>query len=1039
MARRTLSFQLSQGDSPECSISKKKQGTHGGARNHHITEFFKRSSQPGTPALLSTLSNESMKIQTQDVESWNKKSTTSPRLGNIPTSSPNNSPSMEPCLSGRKEIQEIVRKFEQFCPDCGKSLLSPRVLLKRIILPVHSQVDLKDKGGYNISDDIKAIQVLSSNTGLHSPSIKCGSLSRSKSVSTVSGKSTSCNNQYFDSMCQATISRPSKCAPLKYPNLLKSDLQAPLDLCQDEITQKKNMNLIVKLVKTGSVQFGQQLNRTSVSNKSTSNLESVSESQNVTSTLKRKLDSQNWSYTSGSKNVFTERQKDPTFSQNHEDFKHFISATRTLECNQHGDNSFEKSADLGTGQTLPVISKPGLSHNTDSGLLLRSTSHLTKEGYKHSSPLSESSPGVVFDFQLASPALSDCFSLPETDDNSVTKSKKGSSYRAPADTLDSDVSFTGFSLSSDDDDEEEGETFKPLDEIFQMAAKRVPATPQKQNLDHSCLSLSPSPLHGARVNKNVQSKLQTPSLYVNNLDRLVKEKEESKRLENMEKLLHEDLEKGLGVANEEIEDSAEDGELTDEHRQFLEKFKLVTNAIPDQHPGEEVFNLPKSGAIFNLHTLDLRHSEFSAGSSEESIIFSCSQENQIMLATEGFLTFLYRFKKCPDLLMRWMFQMVSIHPSYAVSVKVLHTLIEISCNNLSNLQEKPWTPSLLDIATVFANMGIDFDILFPLPHIRPSFTAKDFGPALPQAGLSESRHSEPIFSRVPEFQIAHVIKFLGYCSAVCKDSFCDLETLALIVLLLKLHLEKELKDSPAMDLHCLIETLLQNIKSWKTVMPEMFYAISELSTHHHNFIKLLQLIPTSETRGRQLRKHLSLIFMSNILYGKCTHVPLDYDSQMLLICQLMSQMRPSSLVKEIQKRPENKSKTSLDLDQEAYYLTFSLLHLVNDASSSDEPPSAQRKYLLKLCTALEKHIKSDIREDARFFYRTKVKDLVARIHGRWQELLLYSRPNQGKLRDYWEPVRDASSPDRSQEVTNDAPPFLYDDNVPPLSFSVDNI
>lgn len=634
-----------------------------------------------------------------------------------------------------------------------------------------------------------------------------------------------------------------------------------------------------------------------------------------------------------------------------------------------------------------------------------------------------SSPGDVFDVQKASPALSDC-SLRDTNDAGVKMLKKQTSYRAPLDASDSDESFTGFSLSSDDEEE----TFKPLDEILQMATKTVPATPQKQNLDHSFVSLSQSPLLGTPV-KKVQVHSQTPLLYVNNLDRLVKEQEESKRLDEMEKLLHEELENGLGVASEEQDSIAEDGELTDEHREFLEKFTLVTNAIPDQHPGEEVFHLSESGAIFNLCSLDLKHPESSAQSSEENMIFSCDQENQIMLATEGFLTFLYRFKKCPDFLMRWMFKMISIHPSYTVSVKLLHTLIEISCNNLSNLQERPWIPSLLDIATVFANMGIHFDTLFPLPHILPSFSSADLRSELPLSGSLESRHSEPIFSHVPEFQIAHVIKFLGFCSAVCRESFCDLEILALIVLLLKLHLEKELKDFPAVDLHCLIETLLQNIKSWERLMPEMFYAISELSTHHHNYIKLLQLIPTSEDRGRQLRKHLSLIFMSNILYGNCTDVPLDYDSQMLLLRQLMAQMRPSSLVKRMQQCPENKSKTSLELDQEAYYMTFSLLHLVNDASSSDEPPSIQRKYLLKLCTELEKHIKSDIREDARFFYRTKVKDLVARIHGRWQELLLYSRPKQGKLHDYWEPMCDSTSPDSSQENISDAPQdFPYDDN-----------
>lgn len=179
-------------------------------------------------------------------------STTCPRPRKIPTSSAKKSPSIETCLSDRKQNRTIVRNFEQFCPNCGKSLLSPRVMLKRLSLPVNSQVILEDKIGYKIfSDDLKAVCVFNIDTGLHSPSIKCGPRS-------VLGRSASCKDPHFD-MFQTTISRQNKRSPLKSVNLLTSDLQAPIVLCQDEITQKKNMNLVVNLGKTGSNQFGQQV------------------------------------------------------------------------------------------------------------------------------------------------------------------------------------------------------------------------------------------------------------------------------------------------------------------------------------------------------------------------------------------------------------------------------------------------------------------------------------------------------------------------------------------------------------------------------------------------------------------------------------------------------------------------------------------------------------------------------------------------------------------------------------------------------------
>ncbi|XP_040217831.1 SMC5-SMC6 complex localization factor protein 2 isoform X4 [Rana temporaria] len=585
--------------------------------------------------------------------------------------------------------------------------------------------------------------------------------------------------------------------------------------------------------------------------------------------------------------------------------------------------------------------------------------------------------------------------------------------RGHRDSVDSDESFNAFSLSSD----EEEEILKPLDEIMKTAAQPVPATPQKADLS----SLSLSPMLDTPVNNRLKELLQTPR-YDNNLVLLVKEKEESERINAIEKQLHKDLERGQGVADEKVMDCEQNEELTDEHRDLLKKFSVAANAIPDHHPGEEIFHLSQSGRIFNICTLNLKHLESISGSSEEMIIFSCIPGNQLLLATEGFLTTLYQFKQCPEVLMRWLFQMVSVHPSYAISIKLLNALIEITCNHLTNLEEKPWVPTLLDIATVFANMGIAFKTLFSLPHIQPAFSDSDLVSAVPGSVSTEQQTlcTEQIFSRVPASQMAHVIKFLCLCTAVYRESYHDLEILALLVMLLKIHLEKEIKDIPVMDLHCLIANLLQNIKDWVTIMPELCFAMSELSNHHHNFLKLLQLVPTFEIRGRELRRHVSLIFISNIQNGHCTDIPLDYVSRMLLLCTCLSQMKPSSLVRKMQSLEENEAKTFLELDQEAYYLTFSLLHLVNDASSSDEPLSFQRKYLVKLCSELEKHVKSDIREDARFFYRTKVKDLVARIHGRWQELLLYSRPSQGKLHEYWKPARESSSLSSSQESVDEA-------------------
>ncbi|XP_072279884.1 SMC5-SMC6 complex localization factor protein 2 isoform X2 [Pyxicephalus adspersus] len=677
-----------------------------------------------------------------------------------------------------------------------------------------------------------------------------------------------------------------------------------------------------------------------------------------------------------------------------------------FESNKYQPCKRQKKSSTESSNVVNQASVRGASVNGKATSNVTNTSESSEESGNDSE--SEFSPSHT------RPFLSEYKNLPcSTPDTSVKGLKVLKRIRR--DSLDSNESFHNLSLSAD---EEEEESLKPLNEIFQSVAQSEPVTPQKQDL--SLLSLSQSSVPDTPVNDRLKQLLRTPC-YDNNLERLVKEKEESERIDAIEKQLCEDLERGHGVADKKEVDGEQDGELTDEHRDLLKKFSIRTNAIPDHHPGEEIFHLSKSGSIFNICTLNLQHLRCETGISKE-IILSCSPGNQLMLATEGFLTSIYQFKKCPEELMRWMFQMLSVHPSYATSMKLLNALIEITCNHLTNIDEKPWIPTLLDIATVFANMGIEFKTLFPLLHIQPSFSELHLVSAVPESVSAgqETRCKEQIFSCIPEFQVAHVVKFLNFCTAVYRESFLDLEILALLVMLLKIHLEKGMKSIPIMDLHCLIANLLQNIKNWVTIMPELCFAMSQLSSHHHNFLKLLQLVPTFEIRGRELRRHVSLIFISNIQNGDCTAIPLEYESRMLLLAKCLSQMKPSSLVKKMQLLPENESKTFQDLDQEAYYLTFSLLHLVSDASTSDEPPSIQRKYLYKLSTELEKHIKSDIREDARFFYRTKVKDLVARIHGRWQELLLYSRPSQGKLHEYWEPVCESSSPPSSQESVEES-------------------
>lgn len=61
-----------------------------------------------------------------------------------------------------------------------------------------------------------------------------------------------------------------------------------------------------------------------------------------------------------------------------------------------------------------------------------------------------------------------------------------------------------------------------------------------------------------------------------------------------------------------------------------------------------------------------------------------------------------------------------------------------------------------------------------------------------------------------------ILKFLGFCTTVIQGGYTDQEILLLLLLLLKISLEKQLKLIPLIDFQCLFTKLLISIKDWDT-------------------------------------------------------------------------------------------------------------------------------------------------------------------------------------------------------------------------------
>ncbi|XP_064000573.1 SMC5-SMC6 complex localization factor protein 2 isoform X2 [Pogoniulus pusillus] len=564
--------------------------------------------------------------------------------------------------------------------------------------------------------------------------------------------------------------------------------------------------------------------------------------------------------------------------------------------------------------------------------------------------------------------------------------------------------------SLDDDDSSE-EVFLPLQEILSSSPKPQAGTLEELCLDSFCQDTM-TPFLKLHLSKPpVVSQVS----YVNSLEHLLKEKEESKRIDELEKQLLEDMQGGETDSSdgEDKESGSGDEDLSEEHRAFIKRFSIVDHAIPNVHPGEDVFDLSTSGKIFNQHNLDLRNFYFIPRNPKEKLLLSSGVTQQLSLAINGFLSSAYSYILCPIPILKWLFQMMSVHSDYCVSTQILSRLMEIMLKNasISDEQSKPWTPSLADVSTVFVNMGVGFRSLFPLQHLQPSFNECDILSQMQETVSKQTggnlTSASPPFSSLPENNLINVIKFLGFCTTIIQGGYTDQEILLLLLLLFKISLEKQLTQVPLIDFQCLFIKLLMSIRDWDAKMPELCLAMSELSNHHHNLLWLVQLVPSWIVRGREVRRRLSLVIISKRLNKKDTEIPDDSDKQMSLLHQFLVYMKPSRLLKKVRKELEQQNADEdhlhVELEQEVYYLIYILLHLVSEASFFDVVNSNQRQHLLKLCGVLDKHIKCDIREDARLFYRTKVKDLVARIYGKWQDMIQTTRPTQGKLHDFWKP------------------------------------
>ncbi|XP_039995625.1 SMC5-SMC6 complex localization factor protein 2 [Xiphias gladius] len=563
-----------------------------------------------------------------------------------------------------------------------------------------------------------------------------------------------------------------------------------------------------------------------------------------------------------------------------------------------------------------------------------------------------------------------------------------------------DVDLTQSSHSSEE------EQLLSLQEMMERVTK-PPDTPEK-----GAFSEPSTPGHHSSQFKTPLPSTTKPGLYKNNLDQMLQEINTNKKAKEIETQLltacKEDL---LRIAEyEKAEENQKEG-ISTEQQEFLQRYSLMSNAIREVPPGEVVFSLEKFGRIFNQDTLQLRQCMVNPqGTAQKTLLWSSPAQLRLHVNI-GLLQEAYDcHSPCPSRVTRFLFKMMSVHSERMVSEKILQALCDIACTAAYQIvkngsqQFKVWVPSLADLTLVLMNMGVAFVTLFPFENLQPPFTEGDL---LEDVYIkSESPSSNKEQSTFPEHNCNNILKYLSYCLGLCPRAYSDDELLLLLTVVGRMGLDTHLILQSNVELFPLQYKIVNSIRDWDTMLPRICLALTDLTADHHNMCLLVQLLPDN-TRGKQLRRHLSLSMISKLLDGNCTYRPTEKEFQLSKLSPYLPCMQPSTLLRGMlsssSRSQKDKEEDMATLDQQSYYLCYSLLTLANEASNFQFFPAHQKEQLLRLCSELETHVKCDIRESEKCLYRSKVKDLVARIYTKWQMLLQRTRPLHGKLYDYWQP------------------------------------
>ncbi|XP_021013764.1 protein FAM178B isoform X3 [Mus caroli] len=485
--------------------------------------------------------------------------------------------------------------------------------------------------------------------------------------------------------------------------------------------------------------------------------------------------------------------------------------------------------------------------------------------------------------------------------------------------------------------------------------------------------------------------------YINNLDYLLQEKREQALEQEWEQLLQQTHPRLKSSVCDDDDNNDREAALMPEHRMLVEKFSVSLQVISPVHPGETVF-LPRR------HPLPcfLDSSRLKPHSPLEELFLRSSLPEQLSFLHNGLLSNLYlHAADCPQPLLQWLFQLLTWPPE--TSSRAFGLLWDLSIDGLFRQPDEDmhfWCPSLQEVKKVFSSLGAYNPALYPQGPFQHSSRVLES-----EASLDSQ---DPPQEVALDIKLNYIYRFLILCLLVRPASYTDASILDLMELLCRAGLDVGLCLLPKSDLQQLLLLLLERIQEWPGKLQPLCCALSWVSDHHHNLLALVQFFLDVTPRGRQLRSQLSLVIIARML-GQQESLPFSAEkTQLALLSQQLSLMRPSSLrqclgIETLPSSLGQYSKASAELDYKVCYLCHSLLTLAGVVVSSQDITPNQWGELQLLCMQLDRHISTHIRESPQAMHRTKLKDLATQTYIRWQDLLAHCQP-QGQYFSPWKDI-----------------------------------